>query len=76
MIFQLDESGLFNFKWQSLIINNLHEYHREALIDIEVPVFSATEARNYVVCWRVLESPIKVLRSAATKFSLKGKPQV
>lgn len=73
MILELNESSLLDFYLQSDFVDYLHEGHRKAWLIRTVPVFVAASARKEVVSLRVLESPMNVLRKAATKLSFEGR---
>lgn len=73
VILELDESSLLHFHLQAYLVHDLHEGHRKTCLTRSVPVLVAASARKAVVSLRVLESPMKVLRKAATKLSFEGR---
>lgn len=73
VVFQLHQRGLLDLHLQSRLVDDLHQAHRITCIMAYLPTLVAASARKEVVYLRVFESPMKVLRRAATKVYFEGR---
>lgn len=73
VVLQLHQRRLLHLDLQSRLVHDLHQTHRKTCIRVYLPTLVAASARKEAVYLRVLESPMKVLRRAATKVYFEGR---